>query len=132
MAPLERDRIIDLLMGMRPPVRCAGMAVGGLLAVTAWPDTPASLLLSPTKELWPDVMTHREEVLREFPNSRVLFSVEGEDPVVLATQEFFAWQDHYAIIGVNASWAWDDDDPLARKHGATARLHLSRTLPQTV
>ncbi|MFL5560853.1 MAG: hypothetical protein ACJ79K_05180 [Gemmatimonadaceae bacterium] len=120
LAPMKREAAVNALAVMPKPVRCTAIALDGILAIAAWP------LEHRLTGHWPESFAHRLETQEQYPRARLLFKVDGEEPLVLNAQNAIRWQNDYQVLGLGVSWAWDDNDPLARLHDATAVVGLTR------
>lgn len=123
-APLDRNEVAAALAALPKPVLCVALALDGILAIAAWPN----------KSWWgestPAALTVGREAVTEFADARMLLKVEGEEPLVLTPEELFQWREQYQIVGLNMSWSFARNDPLALSHSATDVVRFSRVHPR--
>ena len=123
--PLDQEMIIDALVMAPKPVRCAALALDGALAVAVWPH-PHQPRRAP--DVTSEVEAHRRQVLEEHSAARLLFSVDGEEPIVLTPTEMFRWQDEYEVIGLGVTAVTGLSSCAGRQHWPVTSIRRRASL----
>ena len=125
-AVLDEEQMLAALVDTPKPALCAALALDGIVAVAAWPQTAR---WSP--EISRELRAEAERSAPSNPNARLLLKADGAEPVILTADEFYRWREQYDILGLNLAWATSGEDAVALAHGATNTVHLSRVQPTT-
>lgn len=94
--PLDGEEIVAALVDIPKPALCAALALDGFLAIAVWPGTywgSAEMLTAKHAMAQQSIAKHKK--------ARLLFKVDGEDPVVLSVDELSQWSEQYKIVGLN-------------------------------
>lgn len=128
--PLERQDAIQALVTAPKPLVCVALGLGGCLAIATWSGVAVAPYAAHAAAIQHDAAwgARRAQQRREVPAARLLFAIEGEEPVVLSLEEVWAWEERYTVLGLTYAWCPVDPEPdaLTRREGATARVRFSR------